>query len=70
MIGTQGNWGQPQRTHHTLATYMDMRQYIAINTVEEQAIWSWDLGNRGHAIRLTSFSDMTWSTLVKAGGRA
>jgi len=54
MIGAQGNWSQPKLTHHTLAAYMDRRRFMAIKAVEEHALWSWDIGNRGHAIRLTS----------------
>ena len=57
MIGAQCNWGQPKLTHHTLVAYMNMRRFMGIKAGEEQAIWSWDIGNRGHAVRLTPSQD-------------
>src|SRR5262245_56485564 len=53
MIVTQCDRSQPKVTEHTRTTHMDMRGFIAIKAVEEQAIGSWDIGNRGHAVRLT-----------------
>ena len=47
MIGTQGNWGQPKLTHHTLAAHMGMRRFMAIKAVEEQRDRSWDIGTVG-----------------------
>jgi hypothetical protein len=29
-----------------------MRRFMAIKAVAEQAVGAWDIGNRGHAIRL------------------
>src|SRR5262249_16734810 len=52
MIHTQGNWDQPKLTYHALAPYMDVRRFVTIKAVEEQAIGTWNIGNRGHAIRL------------------
>ncbi len=52
MIGTSRDWRQPKLTHHPLATHVDMRWFVTIKAVEEQAIGAWDMGNRGHAIRL------------------
>jgi hypothetical protein len=36
---------------------MDMRRFSAIKAVEEQAIGAWNIGNRGHAIRLPPSQD-------------
>src|SRR5262249_16269104 len=52
MIHTQDNQEQPKLTHHPLAAHMDMRRFMTIKAVEEQAIGTWNIGNRGHAIRL------------------
>src|SRR5262245_50926787 len=49
MIHTQGNRGQPKLTHHPLAAHMDVRRFMTIKAVEEQAIGTWNIGNRGHA---------------------
>src|SRR5262249_47833941 len=57
MIGTQCDRSQPKFTHHTLTAHMDMRRFMAIKAVEEQAVGSWDIGNRGHAIRLPPSQD-------------
>jgi hypothetical protein len=52
MIRTQRDRRQPKLTHHPLAADVDMRWFVTIKTVEEQAIGAWDTGPRGHAIRL------------------
>ncbi len=52
MIHTQGNRGQPKLTYHPLAAHMDVRRFMTIKAIEEQAIGTWNIGNRGHAIRL------------------
>jgi hypothetical protein len=31
---------------------MDVRRFMTIKAIEEQAIGTWDIRNRGHAIRL------------------
>jgi hypothetical protein len=58
MIHTQGNRGQPKLTDHPLAAYMDVWRFMTIKAVEEQAIGTWNIGNRGHAIRLKLFQEM------------
>jgi hypothetical protein len=57
MIHTQGNWGQPKLSHHPLAAHMDVRRFITIKAVEEQAIGTWDIGNCGHATCLKLFQE-------------
>ena len=57
MIGTQRDRSQPKFTHHPLTAHMDMRRFMAIKAVEEQAVGSWDIGNRGHAIHLPPSQD-------------
>jgi hypothetical protein len=57
MIYTQGNRGQPKLTYHTLAAHMDVRRFMTIKAVEELAIGTWNIGNRGHAIRLESLQE-------------
>jgi len=37
MIHTQGNWGQPKLTYHPLTAYMDVRRFMTIKAVKEQA---------------------------------
>src|SRR5262252_9429054 len=51
MIDTQGNRGQPKLAYHTLAAHMDVRRFMTIKAIEEQAIGTGNIGNRGHAIR-------------------
>ena len=58
MIHTQGNRGQPKLTYHTLTAHMDMGRFMTIKAVEEQALGTWNIGNRGHAIRLKLFKKM------------
>src|SRR5215468_10017138 len=58
MIHTQGNRGQPNLTHHPLAAHMDVRRFMTIKAVEEQAIGTWNIGNRGHASALSSCKKM------------
>jgi hypothetical protein len=55
MIHTQRDRDQPKFTHHTLTAYMDMWGFMTIKTVEEKAIWTWDVGNCWHDIRLGKF---------------
>ena len=52
MIRAQGHWGQPKLAYHALAAYVDMWGFLAIKTVEEKAIRTWDIGHCWHAIRL------------------
>ena len=52
MIRTQHDRGEPKLAHHPLAAYVDMRRFMTIKAVEEQAIRAWEIGNRWHAIRL------------------
>jgi hypothetical protein len=52
MIRAQRDWSQPKLTHHPLAAHVDMRRFLTIKAVEEQAIWAWDIGNRWHASHL------------------
>jgi hypothetical protein len=40
------------RMEPILTAYMDVRRFMTIKAVEEQAIGTWNIGNRGHAIRL------------------
>jgi hypothetical protein len=56
-IGTQCDRSEPKFTDHTLTAHMDRRRFMAIKAVEEQAGGSWDIGNRGHAIRLPPSQD-------------
>jgi hypothetical protein len=57
MMHIQGNRGQSKLTHHTLAAHMDVRRFMTIKAGEEQAIGTWNIGNRGHAIRLQLFQE-------------
>src|SRR5262245_4285776 len=43
---------QPKPKYHPLRAYMDVLRFMTIEAVEEQAIGTWNIGNRGHAIRL------------------
>jgi hypothetical protein len=52
MIRTQHNRSEPKLAHHPLAAYVDMRRFITVKAVEEQAIRAWDIGNCWHSIRL------------------
>src|SRR5262249_283179 len=61
MIHTQGNRDQPKLTHHTLAAHVDMRRFMTIQPVEEQAIGTWNIRNRGHASALSYFKTITMS---------
>src|SRR5262245_58478227 len=58
MIRTQGKRGQPKLTHHPLAAHMDVRWFVTIKAVEEQAIGTWKIGNRGHASAFSSCQEM------------
>ena len=49
MIRTQRDWRQPKLTHHPLAAHVDMRRFLTIKAIEEQAIGAWDIGNHWHA---------------------
>jgi hypothetical protein len=52
MIRAQRDWSQPKLTPHSLAAHMDMRRFLTIKAIEEQAIGAWDIGNRWHASHL------------------
>jgi hypothetical protein len=52
MIRAQRNWSQPKLTHHPLAAHVDMWRFLTIKAIEEQAIGTWDIGNRWHASHL------------------
>jgi hypothetical protein len=38
-----------------LTAYMDMWGLMTIKTIEEKAIWTWDVGSCWHDIRLGKF---------------
>jgi hypothetical protein len=38
---------------------MDVQRFMTIKAVEEQAIGTWNIGNRGHAIRLKLLQENT-----------
>jgi hypothetical protein len=52
MIRAQRDWSQPKLTYHPLTAHVDMRRFLTIKAIEEQAIGAWDIGNRWHVSHL------------------
>ena len=52
MIYTEGNRREPKFTDHPFALDMDVRRLLTVKAVEEHPVGAWNIGNRGHAIRL------------------
>jgi len=52
MIHTEGNGREPKCTDHPFTLDMAVRRLLTVKAVEEHPVGAWNIGNRGHAIRL------------------